>query len=171
MKGWKRQNLSFCDIHPWTPRLRPFEMDKWEMGNQKKRKMKIREMKKRKPRALVTCCCRTLILRSDSLNSYGIFQPSGPKFLLSWTNAWKKQRLNSNFLHTCCNKTMHKMIRGPFLESPETFLAHFGWHNSLCIFETKASRGTKLWSYDNFYPLYNIWKYQLYRIRGSEFYE
>jgi len=36
---------------------------------------------------------------------------------------------------------------GPFLESPETFRANFGWHNSLCIFKTKASRSTKLCSY------------------------
>ena len=28
---------------------------------------------------------------------------------------------------------------GLFLESPETFRAHFGWHNSLCIFKTKAT--------------------------------
>ena len=40
---------------------------------------------------------------------------------------------------------------GLFLESPKTFQAHFGWHNSLCIFKTKASRGTKLCSYFNFY--------------------
>ena len=58
-----------------------------------------------------------------------------------------------------------------FLESPETFRAHFGWHNSLCIFKTKASRGTKLCSYCYFYSLYNIWKDQLYRISRSEFYE
>ena len=32
----------------------------------------------------------------------------------------------------------------------------FGWHNSLSISETKASRGTKLCSYFNFYSLYNI---------------
>ena len=61
--------------------------------------------------------------------------------------------------------------RGPFLESPETFRAHFGWYNSLCIFKTKASRGTKLCGYFYFYSLYNIWKDQLYRISGSEFYE
>ena len=56
---------------------------------------------------------------------------------------------------------------GPFLESPETFRAPFGWHNSLCIFKTKASRGKKLDSYFNFYSLYNIWKDQLYSISGS----
>ena len=33
---------------------------------------------------------------------------------------------------------------GPFLGSSETFRAYFGWHNSLCIFTTKASRGTRL---------------------------
>ena len=56
---------------------------------------------------------------------------------------------------------------GPDLESPETFRAYFGWHNSLCIFKTKASRGTKLCSYFHFYPLYNIWKDQLCRISKS----
>ena len=60
---------------------------------------------------------------------------------------------------------------GLFLESPETFRAHFGWHNFLCIFKTKASRGTKLHSYFYFYSLYNIWKDQRYRINRSEFYE
>ena len=60
---------------------------------------------------------------------------------------------------------------GPFLESPETFRAHFGWHNSLCIFKTKASRGTKLCSHFNFYSLHNIRKDQLHRISKSEFYE
>ena len=50
--------------------------------------------------------------------------------------------------------------RGPFLEGPETFRAHFRWHNSLCISKTKASRDTKLCSYLNFYSLYNIWKDQ-----------
>ena len=63
------------------------------------------------------------------------------------------------------------MSRGPFLESPETFRAHFGWHNSLCIFKTKASRGTKLCSYLNFYSLYNIWTDQLYTLSRSEFHE
>ena len=59
--------------------------------------------------------------------------------------------------------------RGLFLESPETLQEHFGWHDSLCVFKTKASRGTKLRSYFNFYSLYNIWKDQLYRISGLEF--
>ena len=58
---------------------------------------------------------------------------------------------------------------GPFLESPETFRAHFGWHNSLCNFKTRASRGRKLWSYFYFYSLFNVWKDQLYRISRSEF--
>jgi len=60
---------------------------------------------------------------------------------------------------------------GPFLESPETFRAHFGRHNSLFIFKTKAPRGTKLASYFNIYSLYNISKTQLYKIGGLEFYE
>ena len=45
---------------------------------------------------------------------------------------------------------------GPFLESPETFRAHFGLHNSLYIFKAKASRGTKLCINFKFYSLYNI---------------
>ena len=60
---------------------------------------------------------------------------------------------------------------GPFLESPETFRAHFGRPNSPCIFKTKASRGSKLCSYLYFYSPYNIRRGQLYRISRSEFYE
>ena len=45
---------------------------------------------------------------------------------------------------------------GLFLESPETFRAHFGLHNALCILKMKASRGTKLCIYFNFHSLYNI---------------
>ena len=47
----------------------------------------------------------------------------------------------------------------------------FGRHNSLCIFKTKASRGTKLCSCIYFHSLYNIWKDQLYTRSLSEFYE
>ena len=60
---------------------------------------------------------------------------------------------------------------GPFLESSETFRAHFVWHNSLCIFKTKAFRGTKLCSYFNLYSLYNLWTDQLNRLSRSEFHE
>ena len=58
-----------------------------------------------------------------------------------------------------------------FSKSPETYRARFGWHNSLCIFKTKASRGTKLCSFFQLFSFYNIWKYQLCGISGSEFYE
>ena len=61
--------------------------------------------------------------------------------------------------------------RRPFLESPETLQVFFEWHNSLDIFRIKASQGTKLSSYWNFYSLYNIWKDQLQRTSKSEFYE
>ena len=60
---------------------------------------------------------------------------------------------------------------GPFLESPETFREHFGWHNPFCILKAKVSLGRKLCSCFNFYSLYNIWKAQLYRISLSEFYK
>ena len=45
-----------------------------------------------------------------------------------------------------------------FSKNPKTFRAHFGCHNTLCIFKTKASRVTKLCSYFYFYSLYNIGK-------------
>ena len=81
-----------------------------------------------------------------------------------------------------CNNKINKEVwegytnprvraRGPFLESSETFRTYFGLHNSLCIFKTKASRGTKLCIYFNFYSLYNIRKDRLHRISGSQFYE
>lgn len=57
------------------------------------------------------------------------------------------------------------LIWGPFLVSPKSFLAHFGWHSSPCIFKTKASQGTKFCSSFNFSPLYNKWKDQLYRMK------
>ena len=41
----------------------------------------------------------------------------------------------------------------------------------LYIFNTNGPRGTKLCRYFNFYSLYKIWKDQLYRISGSQFYE
>ena len=63
------------------------------------------------------------------------------------------------------------LFRGLFLESPETFRAHFGWHNYLCIFKTKAYWGTKLCSYFYFYSLYDIWKDQVCRISRPGFYE
>ena len=68
-------------------------------------------------------------------------------------------------------KFSHLRSWGLFLEGPETFRAYFGWHNSLCIFKTEASRGTKLRSYFYFYSLYNIWKDQLCRISRTYFYE
>ena len=47
------------------------------------------------------CNCFTEILRSVSLNSYGMFHPRGPNFLLSWTRAWKKHSPNNNLLQAC----------------------------------------------------------------------
>ena len=76
---------------------------------------------------------------------------------------WTERAAHDQTGHTYGAKTIWPeavRVRGPFLESPETFRAHFGWHNSLCIFKTKASRGTKLCSYFNFYTLCNIWKDQ-----------
>ena len=46
----------------------------------------------------------------------------------------------------------------------------FRWHHSLCIFTTKVFRDMIFCSYFNFYSLY-IWKDQLYRMSGLQFYE
>ena len=48
-----------------------------------------------------TCSCLPEIRWSDSLNSYGVFHPSGPKFRRSCTKPWKKQRLNRSFWNAC----------------------------------------------------------------------
>jgi hypothetical protein len=40
------------------------------------------------------------VSRSESLNSYLMFQPNGPNFLLSYILAWKNAKLNSNFFQT-----------------------------------------------------------------------
>ena len=43
-----------------------------------------------------------------------------------------------------------------FSKVPKLFRVHLGWHNSLCIFKTKASRGTTLCPYIHSYSLYNM---------------
>ena len=85
--------------------------------------------------------------------------------IFRWCRGTKSEKVARELLV----KARTYKIRGPFLESPETFRAHFGSHNSLCIFKAKASRGTKLCSYFNLYSLYKSWKDQLYRISGRSF--
>ena len=65
------------------------------------------------------------------------------------------------------SSALYTNIWGPFLESPDTLRAHFGRHNSLSIFKAKASRGTKLWSYFNFYSHYNIKRQALQNQRAA----
>ena len=89
----------------------------------------------------------------------------------SWFHKLENIGTETCLLPLVLSPLLENETRGLFLESPETFRAHFGWHNSLCIFKTKASRVTKLCSYCYFYSLYNIWKDQLYRVSRSEFYE
>jgi len=59
-------------------------------------------------RNMASCC--TEILRSVSLNSYGIFQPSGPNLHLSWINAWKKHRPNSILFHALWTSKYKQMF-------------------------------------------------------------
>ncbi len=40
------------------------------------------------------CNCKIATSKSELLNSYGKFHPSGPNFLRSWINAWMKPKLN-----------------------------------------------------------------------------
>ena len=57
-----------------------------------------------------------------------------------------------------------------FSKVPKLF-GRISGDNSLCIFNLKASWDTKLFSYFNFYSLYNKREDQLYRISGSEFHD
>jgi hypothetical protein len=43
--------------------------------------------------------CDWEIAKSAAVNSYGIFHPKGPNFLLSRINAWKKERPKNIFFH------------------------------------------------------------------------
>ena len=53
--------------------------------------------------------------------------------------------------------------RGPlFPKGPETFRAYFGYYISHYILTTKASQGTILCNYFNFYCLDNMWKGQAF---------
>lgn len=56
------------------------------------------------------CSCCTLMRRSVSLNSYGMFQPNGPKFRLSCTSAWKKQRPYSSVLNSALKPNATPLI-------------------------------------------------------------
>ena len=56
-------------------------------------------------------------------------------------------------------------------ESPETFRVHLEWHDSRVFFKMKVTWGNKICSYFIFYSLYNVWKGQLHRVSGPEFYE
>ena len=44
------------------------------------------------------CSWRTQMRKSDSLNSYGMFQPSAPNLRRSWMSAWKKASPKKSFL-------------------------------------------------------------------------
>mgnify|MGYP007058645807 CR=1 FL=1 len=57
------------------------------------------------------------------------------------------------------NNNVFQSIGACFSKVPKLF----GWHNSLCILKTKASRGTKLCNHFYFYCLCNILKDQLYK--------
>ena len=114
-----------------------------------------------------TACLNTNPIKEQYNGSTNTFS-GRTKALLRSPRVWFKP------LTVCLfpdEKVNWNTTRGPFLESPETFRAHFGWHNSPCIIKTKASRGPKLCRYFKLYSLYNIRKDQLYRLCRSEFYE
>ena len=86
-------------------------------------------------------------------------------------DACKRPDNNSCTLFNCPWRD-HIVTRDPFLKSPESFRAHFGWHNSLFISSKRRSLEARSFTVIlNFYSVYNIWKDQLYRMSGSEFYE
>ena len=76
--------------------------------------------------------------------------------LIRGVQGWQGQRSGEHTSLPPIWPGFNSEIWGPFLESPETFRAHLGLHNSLYIFKAKASRGTKLCINFNFYSLYNI---------------
>ena len=84
-------------------------------------------------------------------------------FIVKYANLWR----------FCCRPRRGcSRAWGPFLESPETLRAHFGLHISICIFKAKGvSRHETLQFFYTSYSLYNLWKGQLYRISGSQFYQ
>ena len=74
----------------------------------------------------------------------------------SWTSTLQNREVKPIDIFFEISSVRAFEVRGPFLESSETFRTYFGLHNSLCIFKTKAFRGTKPCIYFNFYSLYNI---------------
>ena len=59
--------------------------------------------------------------------------------------------------------------RRAFLETPETFRAHFGCHNFLRISKTKTFLGMKFCNKFSLWDLEIIVKDQLFRLSGSQF--
>ncbi|KAG7311247.1 hypothetical protein JYU34_002279 [Plutella xylostella] len=78
--------------------------------------------------------CVTLIFRSVSLNSYLIFQPSGPNCRRSCTTAWKKQRANRSFLKfsDCLLPSNHSgSLMGSLWYEREMLARRPGWRGYL----------------------------------------
>lgn len=94
------------------------------------------------------CNCITLILKSVSLNSYGIFQPKGPNFLLSWTSAWKKHKPYRSFLKTasCLQLSNHSMSEMGSLKYDLVIFALKPFGGSLVIFTPFCRTNTGKWS-------------------------
>ena len=82
-------------------------------------------------------------------------------FIVKYANLWR----------FCCRPRRGcSRAWGPFLESPETLRRNSGYIFLFVSSKRKASRGMKLCSSFTSYSLYNLWKGQLYRISGSQFY-
>ena len=69
-------------------------------------------------------------------------------------------------LHTQYRRWRMK-IWGPFLESPETFRANFGWHNSLYLQSEVVSRHETLHLFEFLFPLQNVKRTALQRAYPS----
>lgn len=89
-----------------------------------------------------TCNCLMLIRRSDSLNPYGMFQPSGPNFFLSWTRAWKKQTPYRSFSQTYKHK---RVVRCHMCVFNMTILTNITFLHSqlLCLDMLRRTRGLR----------------------------
>ena len=88
-------------------------------------------------------------------------------YIFRWRSRCRRQRVCQSCFQIIMLVMLITTIPGArFSKVPKLF----GWHNSLCILKAKAFQDTKLYSYFNFPSHYIMWKDQLYRTSGSEFY-
>ena len=141
---------------PWSPGMTPLE---W-FGQPLRWRNSVNHALKPRTHTQLTSITSTFI-RFHSTTAVKRFSPRWI-YVLYWLaveTAWPSLRSSTPEFKSCPGACFSKV---PKL---------FGRHNSLCIFKTKAFRGTKLCNDFYFYSFYNIWKDQVHRISRSYFYK